>query len=228
MHPVLSREVGCGELLLGNEAVVRGAIEAGVGFVSGYPGTPASEIGDTFHKLHEELGIDFEYSVNEKVALEIAFGASLAGARSLVSMKHLGLTYAADPLSTMPYMGVVGGMVIVSAADPGCLTSPNEQDQRHLGRMLGLPTLDPASPDEARRMTSFAFELSEACALPVLLRITTRVCHTGKVASGLCQRRKSPPSTRIDVSRSAHAQLRSGFRAHRSRRELITRSPFPP
>jgi len=178
MHELLSSEVGRRELLLGNEAVVRGALEAGVGLVTGYPGTPASEIGDTFAELHAERGIRFEYSVNEKVALELAFGASLTGVRTLTSMKHLGLTYAGDPLSTMPYIGVVGGMVIVSAADPGCLTSPNEQDQRHLGRMMGLPTLDPASPEEARRMTAFAFTLSEACELPVLLRITTRVCHT--------------------------------------------------
>lgn len=178
MHALVSSEVGRRELLLGNEAVVRGALEAGVGLVTGYPGTPASEIGDTFAELHAERGIRFEYSVNEKVALELAFGASLTGVRTLTSMKHLGLTYAGDPLSTMPAIGVVGGMVIVSAADPGCLTSPNEQDQRHLGRMMGLPTLDPASPEEARQMTAFAFTLSEACELPVLLRITTRVCHT--------------------------------------------------
>jgi indolepyruvate ferredoxin oxidoreductase alpha subunit len=180
---LLSSEVGRRELLLGNEAIVRGAIEAGVGLVSGYPGTPASEVGDTFHRLQRELGISFEYSVNEKIALELAFGACLTGTRALVSMKHLGLSSAADPLSTMPYIGAVGGLVIVSAADPGCLTSPNEQDQRYFGRMFGLPTLDPATPDEARRMTAFAFELSEACQLPVLLRITTRVCHTRAAVS---------------------------------------------
>lgn len=178
MRAVLSTEVGRKALLLGNEAVVRGALEAGVGLVTGYPGTPASEIGDTFAALHQERGIAFEYSVNEKVALELAFGAALTGVRTLTSMKHLGLTFAGDPLSTMPYIGVVGGMVIVSAADPGCLTSPNEQDQRHFARMAGLPTLDPATPDEARRMTAFAFELSEKTELPVLLRLTTRVCHT--------------------------------------------------
>jgi indolepyruvate ferredoxin oxidoreductase alpha subunit len=178
MSILVSTEVGHRELLLGNEAIVRGALEAGVGLVTGYPGTPASEIGDTFAELHRQLGIRFEYSINEKVALELAYGAALTGVRTLTSMKHLGLTYAGDPLSTMPYIGVVGGMVIVSAADPGCLTSPNEQDQRHFGRMLGLPTLDPATPEEARQMTVFAFELSEACELPVLLRITTRVCHT--------------------------------------------------
>lgn len=175
---LLGESPGRRELLLGNEAVVRGAIEADVRFVAGYPGTPASEIGDAFADLAPGLGIAFQFSVNEKVALEAAFGASLAGARSLVSMKHLGLSYGADPLSTMPMIGVRGGMVIVSAADPGCLTSPNEQDQRHLARMFGIPVLDPADPDEARRMAIFAFDLSEASRLPVLLRMTTRVCHT--------------------------------------------------
>ncbi|MBI3183567.1 MAG: FAD-dependent oxidoreductase [Myxococcales bacterium] len=202
MHRLLSEETGRRELLLGNEAVVRGAIEARVRLVCGYPGTPASEIGDTFHELHRELGVDFEYSVNEKVALELAFGAALTGARCLVAMKHLGLNYGADPLSTMPYTGVVGGMVIVSAADPGCLTSPNEQDQRYLARMLGLPTLDPANPEEARRMTVFAFELSEACELPVLLRMTTRVCHTrAPVELGAVCTPRPKPTFRRDPAR---------------------------
>ncbi|MHB8874110.1 MAG: thiamine pyrophosphate-dependent enzyme, partial [Myxococcaceae bacterium] len=212
--------MGRRELLLGNEAVVRGAIEAGVGVVSGYPGTPASEVGDTFHRLQRDLGIWFEYSVNEKIALEVAFGASLTGTRALVSMKHLGLSSAADPLSTMPYIGVVGGLVIVSAADPGCLTSPNEQDQRHLGRMFGLPTLDPATPDEARRMTAFAFELSEACELPVLLRITTRVCHTrAAVAFGALP----PPRPRGVFRRDPKRFIPTPVNARRMREVLQTR-----
>jgi len=126
---LLEAEVGKTLCLLGNEAIVRGAIEAGVRFVSGYPGTPASEIGDTFASLHREAGAHFEWSVNEKVALEAAFGAALMGARSLCYMKHLGLAYAGDPLGTIPYVGVSAGMVIVSAADPGMVVSPNEQDQ---------------------------------------------------------------------------------------------------
>lgn len=175
--PLLSDDVGQVELLLGNEAIVRGALEAGVGFASGYPGTPSSEVTDGFAGLHLEAGLHFEYAVNEKVCLELAFGASLAGARSICAMKHLGLMVAGDPLSTIPYMGVEAGMVVVSAGDPSCLTSPNEQDQRHLGRMLHLPVFDPSTPQEALELTRTAFDLSEACKLPVLLRITTRVAH---------------------------------------------------
>jgi len=168
---------GSAHCVLGNEAICRGAIEAGVGFVSGYPGTPSSEITDTMARLASRVGCLFQYAVNEKTALEMAFAASLAGARSLVAMKHLGLLVAGDPLSTIPYIGVRGGMVVVSAGDPSCHTSPNEQDQRYLGPMLHLPVLDPHSPEEARRMARVAFHLSETSQLPVLLRITTRVAH---------------------------------------------------
>ena len=177
-HPLLTTEVGHVELLLGNEAIARGAIEAGVGFACGYPGTPSTEVTDTFALLAPVLGIPFEYSVNEKVALEMAFAASLAGARSIVAMKHLGLMSAGDPLTTIPYVGVVGGMVIVSAGDPQSHTSPNEQDQRHLADALHIPMFDPRSPQEALEVTRYAFELSEACQLPVIIRPTTRVCHT--------------------------------------------------
>ncbi len=164
--------------LLGNVAIVRGALEAGVRFFSCYPGTPSSEVGDTFSQISNDLDIDFEYSVNEKIAVEIAFAASLAGARSMCSMKHLGLNYANDPISTMPYVGVEAGMVIVSAGDPSALTSPNEQDQRHFSKMLFYPMFDPATPEDAHKMTRFAFELSEKTRLPVIMRPTTRVCHS--------------------------------------------------
>lgn len=163
--------------LLGNEAIVRGALEAGVGFATGYPGTPSSEVTDTFARLSATEDLLFEYAVNEKIALELAFAASLAGARSIAAMKHLGLMVAGDPLSTIPYIGTEAGMVVVSAGDPSCHTSPNEQDQRHLGPMLHLPILDPSDPSDALAMTRFAFELSEASRLPVLLRTTSRVAH---------------------------------------------------
>ena len=168
---------GHAECLLGNEAIVRGALERGVAFATGYPGTPSSEVTDSFARIAAARGIAFEYAVNEKIALELAFAASLAGARSICAMKHLGLMVAGDPLSTIPYIGVVGGLVIVSAGDPSLHTSPNEQDQRHLGPMLHVPILDPSSPAEALEMTRFAFELSEASRLPVILRTTTRVAH---------------------------------------------------
>jgi indolepyruvate ferredoxin oxidoreductase alpha subunit len=190
-HPVLEDAPGAVRSLLGNLAIVRGALEAGVQFVSGYPGTPASEVGDTFARIAGGAGVLFEYSVNEKVAVEIAFGAALTGARSLVSMKHLGLntlTHWHDAV-----VGVEGGMVIVSAGDPSLITSPNEQDQRHLSRFLFYPIFDPSTPEDARRMTRAAFELSEATRLPVLLRPTTRVCHTsGPVELGSLPSTKNP------------------------------------
>lgn len=175
--PLLA-EPGKRLLYLGNEAIIRGALEAGVRFACGYPGTPSSEITDGFARLAEHTGITFEYSVNEKIAVEMAFAASLAGARSIVAMKHLGLTYAGDPLTTIPYIGVNAGMVIVSAADPSCRTSPNEQDQRFLGPMVHMPVIEPATAQQALEMTRAAFDVSEKSRLPVLLRPTTRVCHT--------------------------------------------------
>jgi indolepyruvate ferredoxin oxidoreductase alpha subunit len=188
--PLLTDGENPAALMLGDEAIVRGALEAGVAFASGYPGTPSSEVTDSFARVAEARGIEFEYSVNEKVALEMAFAASLAGARSICAMKHLGLMYAGDPLSTIPYVGVVGGMVMVSAGDPSCHTSPNEQDQRRLGEMLHIPTLDPSTPQEAYAMTRMAFDLSERSRLPVLLRITTRVAHTRAIVR--CGRLRAP------------------------------------
>ncbi len=179
--PLLVDVKGHAESLLGNEAIVRGALEAGVAFACGYPGTPSSEVTDSFFRVAEQRGIVFEYSINEKIALEMAFAASLAGARSICAMKHLGLLYAGDPLSTIPYIGPRGGLVVVSAGDPSCRTSPNEQDQRLLAPMLFLPMLDPSTPQEALDMTKFAFELSEKSRLPVVLRPTTRVCHSRAV-----------------------------------------------
>ncbi len=167
--------------MLGNVAIVRGALEAGVQYFACYPGTPSSEVGDTLAAIAEGCGISFEYSVNEKIALELAFGASLSGARSMCSMKHLGLNYAGDPASTIPYVGVEGGMVIVSAGDPSAITSPNEQDQRHFSNFLFYPIFDPATVPDALAMTRFAFGLSEETRLPVIMRPTTRVCHTSSV-----------------------------------------------
>lgn len=177
-HEVLQDAPGTSVCLLGNIGIVRGALEAGVQFFSCYPGTPSSEIGDTFFRIAKDTDVIFEYSVNEKIAVEIAFAACLTGARSMCSMKHLGLNYAGDPISTMPYVGVEGGMVIVTAGDPSVITSPNEQDQRHFSRFLYYPVLDPATPEDGLKMTKYAFELSEKTRLPVLLRPTTRVCHT--------------------------------------------------
>ncbi|UCD20429.1 MAG: indolepyruvate ferredoxin oxidoreductase subunit alpha [candidate division WOR-3 bacterium] len=162
-------------LLSGNEAVARGAWEAGCRVATAYPGTPSTEILENIIKYPE---IDAEWSVNEKVALEVAAGASFAGARALVAMKHVGLNVAADPFFTMGYSGVTGGLVIVSADDPGMWSSQNEQDNRHYGRHAKVPILEPSDSNEARIFTKLAFDISEKFDTPVLLRLTTRICHS--------------------------------------------------
>jgi len=162
-------------LLSGNEAVARGAWEAGCKVATAYPGTPSTEILENITKYPE---IDAEWSVNEKVAMEVAAGASFAGARALVAMKHVGLNVAADPFFTMGYSGVTGGLVVISADDPGMWSSQNEQDNRHYGRHAKVPILEPADSNEARIFTKLGFEMSEKFDTPVLLRLTTRICHS--------------------------------------------------
>ncbi|MGI6199439.1 MAG: indolepyruvate ferredoxin oxidoreductase subunit alpha [Christensenellales bacterium] len=164
------------QLLMGNEAIALGAIAAGVNVVAGYPGTPSTEILETVAK-HNPGDIYVEWSVNEKAALEVGAGAAYAGARVLVTMKQVGLNVASDPLMSLAYVGVKGGMVIVSADDPGPISSQTEQDTRHFARFSKLPVFDPASPEEAYAMIGDAFALSEKYQTPVLLRPTTRVCH---------------------------------------------------
>ncbi|NHM27134.1 indolepyruvate ferredoxin oxidoreductase subunit alpha [Desulfofundulus sp. TPOSR] len=164
-------------LLMGNEAIARGAVEAGVQVVTGYPGTPSSEVFGTLAHFAKEYGYYAEWSVNEKVALEVAAGAAYAGARALVTMKQVGLNVAADPLMTLAYIGVKGGLVLVVADDPGPHSSQNEQDTRKFAQFAKLPVLDPSTPQEAKDMTVAAFELSEQLGLPVILRPTTRTCH---------------------------------------------------
>ena len=165
------------EYLLGNVAIAKGILEAGAGVVSGYPGTPSSEIVDYLAPLAKELGIHVEWSVNEKVAMEVAIGASWTGARSAVTMKHVGLNVAADPFMTLAYLGVGGGFVACVADDPYCHSSQNEQDSRRYAQFARVPCLDPADPQEARDMTLRAFDLSEEFGVPVMLRPTTRVSH---------------------------------------------------
>ena len=175
-HPLLDRE-GAKHLLLGNEAIVRGALEAGVNMVTCYPGTPSSEVPDTFRRIAGSGRFRLEYSVNEKVALEVGAGASLAGALCLVTMKHVGVNVAADPLLTMTYTGLPGGLVLLSADDPGCHSSQNEQDNRTYARFAGMPCFEPASAQEAKDMAKAAFLLARDLQQPVLLRTTTRVSH---------------------------------------------------
>ena len=152
------------KLMLGNEAIARGAYEAGVKVVSAYPGTPSTEVSEYA-----------EWAPNEKVAFEVAIGASFAGARSMVCMKHVGVNVAADPMFTAAYTGVNGGLVILAADDPGMHSSQNEQDTRFYARSAHIPMLEPSDSAEAKEFTKLAFELSEKYDTPVFVRTTTRL-----------------------------------------------------
>lgn len=163
------------ELLTGNEALARGAYEAGLDYASAYPGTPSTEILETLATYPEVVA---EWAPNEKVALECAIGASLAGARSLAAMKMVGVNVAADPLFSFSYSGVNGGMVLVSADDPGQHSSQNEQDNRYYAPFAKIPMLEPSDSQESKDMAIAGFDISETFDVPVLLRTTTRVCHS--------------------------------------------------
>ena len=171
------------KLMLGNEAVARGILEAGCSVVSSYPGTPSTEITEYAAKYDE---IYCEWAPNEKVACEVAFGASLAGVRSACCMKHVGLNVAADPLFTLSYTGVNGGMVIFVADDPGMHSSQNEQDSRHYAIAAKVPMLEPADSVEAKEFTKAAFELSEKFDTPVIVRMCTRIAHS-QCAVEICE-----------------------------------------
>ncbi len=164
------------EYVMGNSAIAIGALCSGVKMVAGYPGTPSTEIIETvFHVPHE--GVHLEWSVNEKAAMEVCASASYSGFRSLVTMKQVGLNVASDPLMSLAYVGVKGGMVIVVADDPGPISSQTEQDTRRFAKFARIPVFDPASPEQAFLMVQDAFKLSEKYHTPVILRPTTRVCH---------------------------------------------------
>ena len=165
------------QMIMGNQAIALGALKAGVNLCAGYPGTPSSEIIEFISKYKEKTGTYVEWSVNEKAAVEVAAGASYAGSRTLVTMKQVGLNVASDPVMCLSYVGVKGGMVIVSADDPGPISSQTEQDTRTFAQFSKIPCLDPSSPQEAFEMVQKAFELSEKYSTPVLLRPTTRVDH---------------------------------------------------
>lgn len=162
--------------LMGNEAIGLGAVRAGVQVVSGYPGTPSTEVLETVAK-HNPGDIYVEWSVNEKAAMEVAAAAAYTGARTMVTMKQVGLNVASDPLMSLAYVGVKGGMVVMVADDPGPISSQTEQDTRHFGQFSKLPVFDPSSPEEAYEMIGDAFDYSEKYHTPVLFRPTTRICH---------------------------------------------------
>ncbi|MCP3873563.1 MAG: indolepyruvate ferredoxin oxidoreductase subunit alpha [Desulfobacteraceae bacterium] len=178
MHKLLNDAPGEKIMLLGNEAIARGAIEAGVAFAATYPGTPSSEISLNLFQMSQESDLYFEYSTNEKVALEVAAAAANSGLRTFCMMKHVGLNVAADPLMTLAYVGVTAGMVILTADDPAMFSSQNEQDNRYYAKFGNLPMLEPSSVPEAKEMIKYAFDLSEEIKQPVLLRTTTRINHS--------------------------------------------------
>jgi indolepyruvate ferredoxin oxidoreductase alpha subunit len=186
------------ELMSGNQAIARGAWEAGVDHVTGYPGTPSTEI------LQSALAYDelqAEWSANEKVALDVAMGVSLAGRRALVTMKHVGVNVASDSLMVIPYSGCIGGLVLVSADDPGMHSSQNEQDNRYLARFAKVPLLEPIDPQEAKDFVRLAFELSERYETPVLLRTTTRISHAKGVVDLGEREVAEPKAYRTDIRR---------------------------
>ncbi|MBP5459010.1 MAG: indolepyruvate ferredoxin oxidoreductase subunit alpha, partial [Clostridia bacterium] len=164
------------EFLMGNEAIALGALAAGVNVVCGYPGTPSSEVLETVAKRRTDATY-VEWSVNEKAAMELAAGAAYSGARALVTMKQVGLNVASDPLMSLEYVGVKGGMVVLVADDPGPISSQTEQDTRTFASFSKVPCFDPSTPEEAYEMIQDAFDFSEQYGTPVFLRPTTRVDH---------------------------------------------------
>ena len=201
-------------LLSGDEAVGLAALHSGVALGTGYPGTPSTEILEYF----STIGGRAQWSPNEKVALEIAIGVAYAGRRALATMKHVGLNVAADPLFTVAYTGVTGGLLIISADDPGLASSQNEQDNRRYAVAAGVPMLEPADSQEAYDFTRLAFDLSERWRIPFLLRMTTRVCHTQTIVAPQPPAPPTQPSRFVrDVpgrvmipayARAAHRRLR--------------------
>ena len=163
------------KILSGNEAVARGVYEASVHFASAYPGTPSTEI---LQNISTYKHIYAEWAPNEKVALETAIGASIAGGRSFAAMKHVGVNVAADPLFTFAYTGVTGGCVLVTADEPGMHSSQNEQDNRNYAKFAKIPMLEPSNSQESKDMIIDAYELSEKYDSVILFRMTTRVCHS--------------------------------------------------
>jgi indolepyruvate ferredoxin oxidoreductase, alpha subunit len=185
-------------LMTGNEAIARGAMEAGLSYAASYPGTPATEI---LQYLADNFNGKAEWSVNEKVALETAIGVSFAGRRALCSMKHVGLNVAADPLMTAAYLGARGGLVITVADDPGAYSSQNEQDTRLFAAFAKVPCFEPSDSAEAKEMTKRAFDLSELYEIPVLLRSLTRLSHTASPVEKGDVRQENKLNTAKDPAR---------------------------
>jgi len=202
------------KLLMGNEAIAYGALESGISFATGYPGTPSTEVIETIARLNPEIFA--EWAPNEKVALEEAAGVAYTGLRALVTMKCVGLNVAADPLMSLAYSGVEGGLVILVADDPGPHTSQTEQDDRYYGKLALLPVLEPADVQEAHDLIKYAYELSEKYKVPVIFRTTTRVNHTtADVEVGEFITLEREPTFEKDIQRYVRASMKGNFERHK-------------
>ncbi|MFH1928071.1 MAG: indolepyruvate ferredoxin oxidoreductase subunit alpha, partial [Chloroflexota bacterium] len=218
-------------LLSGNEAVARGAWEAGVRVAAAYPGTPSTEILETFAPMP---GIYAEWSPNEKVALDVAIGAAYAGSRAMAVMKHVGLNVAADSFFYASMTGLEAGLVIVNADDPDMHSSQNEQDNRRYAKFARVPCLEPSNSQEAKEMVGVALDLSEKFDTPVILRITTRISHsstTVELGERAATERETPPEYRINTRKyvmvPGHARLRHPIVEERVRKIADFAAAFP-
>ena len=201
--------------LLGNEAAVRGALEAGISVAATYPGTPSSESGDVFSKIANDASVYFEFSINEKVAMEVAAAAAASGVRSFTFMKHVGLNVASDSFMSVVYTGVRGGMIILSADDPSMFSSQNEQDNRHYARLANLPVLEPSNPQEIKDFMKYGYQISEEFQIPILLRTTTRVSHM----RGIVELGDIPQSNRnnTEIKESNNSNIKGFFHKNPSK-----------
>ncbi len=233
MPPVADDAPGRTKLLMGNEAIARGAMEAGVGVATAYPGTPSTEIIETLAKAARKLNIYVEWSINEKVAVEAAAAASFAGLRAITAMKQNGLDVALDFLANSNLSGVNKGLVVAVCDDAGGLSGTNEQDTRYLAKMLDLPLLEPATVQEAKDMTKWAFELSEEIANTVILRSVTRISHArGNVVLGKLP--KAEKQAYFDTTREPYEGIRAGAPQYHKKlhenlakvRQIYESSPF--
>ncbi|MGC8936429.1 MAG: indolepyruvate ferredoxin oxidoreductase subunit alpha [Candidatus Methanomethylicaceae archaeon] len=201
-HPITKNSPGERVLLLGNEAVARGAIESNIEIAASYPGTPASEIIDTLALVADEVNMHVQWSTNEMVAFEVAIGGALCGKRSMASMKHIGANWIVDPLMHAVYHGFNSSLIIVSADDPSGHSSANEQDNRYMALMAEIPALEPSDVQEAKDYVRIASEISEKIRLPVMLRLVTRICHSrGDVVLGEIERHSVEPNFHDDYYR---------------------------
>lgn len=201
-HIITTNSPGARVLLLGNEAVARGALESNIEIAASYPGTPASEIVDTLALVADAMGMHVQWSTNEMVAFEVAIGGALCGKRSMASMKHIGANWIVDPLMHAVYHGFNAALLLVSADDPSGHSSANEQDNRYMALMGEIPAIEPSDIQEAKDYINIAVEISEKIRLPVMVRLVTRICHSrGDVVLGELNRRSADPNFHDDYYR---------------------------